>query len=145
MQEKQTDINNGIINRRLPASTYRNRRLGVAAVGVVTALAAVKGLNAYNNHVADQRIDAKISNPAAVAEYKAGNIDPDKVVLVTATETQRTWDQAQELNPTGDVREVSDVIGAQVGPDGVQNGEQFLVDKNDVAPTPPNEQVASGQ
>lgn len=114
---------------------------GVAGAGLAVLLGASIG-NAVSDARADSEIDRQLSSPDALARLQAGHIDSTKVTVVTATESGTAWNMADGLNPTGDIREVSDVINAQAGPNGVQQGDQFVIDEKDIAPT---EQVASQQ
>jgi hypothetical protein len=149
MQENKNNINDGIKNRRESPQTYRNRRLATAIIGPLTAFGALTAgshvVETVQNRLEDGRIDSQLSHPDAVADVQAGNIDEKKVVIVKATESGTAWNAAEDLKPTGDIREVSDVISAQVGADGVQAGESFAVDKNDIAQQPQDRQIASGQ
>lgn len=131
------------IYRHSPNSFPLTRRGRIAAGVAGTGLAVLLGAgiaDAVNDARADNTIDRQVSSPDALARLQAGQIDPTKVVVVTAHESGTAWNMADRLNPTGDIREVSDVIDAQAGPNGVQQGEQFVIDKDDIAPT---EQIAS--
>jgi hypothetical protein len=126
------------IHRHNPNSYHLTRRGRIAAsvAGASLAVLLSAGIaDAVSDAKADNAIDRQVSSPDALARLQAGQIDPTKVVVVTAPESGTAWNMAGSLNPTGDIREVSDVIDAQAGPDGVQEGEKFVIDKNDIAPT----------
>lgn len=122
----------------------RLNRKGVAFLGGITFLAgSAVGIFA-NNQVQEVRDDYKLqkqlTSKDALDKYNLGEVDPRKATIVIATEAGTPYETAKALNPDADPRPLSRQIESQDGRngyEGVQPGEQFVVERDELPkPTP---------
>ncbi len=117
---------------RMPRMRPTRRGIGVLALAAAVAggVLVSAGRSALDSTRESNRIYRQLSQPDALAQYEEGNIDRSKVVVVTAPRNMTAWELAESLDPTGDIRELSDPLSVQAGKNGVTKGERFVVSRN---------------
>lgn len=111
---------------------YAARRVGALAVAGLAAFGAVKGYDYIKNAVEHYKLYGELTKPDAMEKYKAGDIDPSKVVVVTAGKASNPLELARAIDSEkrGTTLPLSHEISKQAGADGVQPGEQFVVERS---------------
>ncbi len=116
------------------------RRGRVVAALVLTALMTPVGTAVYRSAMrtrAQNQLEQDLKKPDVMQSYNAGKIDHHKVVVVHSDEntTASEFTVHLPLN-VRDERQVSDLIDAQAGPDGVHAGDSYVVPANDLRDSP---------
>lgn len=114
------------------------RGKAVVAIGLLGAGAVlgIAGKNTVDNINDQNKLYSQTTDPKALENYQNGLIDPEKTIVVTATESGTAWEFAHELKKDGNVQALVNEVAAQVGSDGVQVGEQVVVPRGELDSRP---------
>lgn len=131
-----TSKHNSDPTRRLHLTAH-----GAIAVGA-TALTAAVALGVGVAHTFDSishrnKVIREIehSGPNAVADYKAGKFSPADVTIITSQESGTPFAIAKAIvGDESDPRQLSDIIASEA-PNGVYQGEELVVPKDELPHT----------